>query len=398
MLLLVDNLEHLLGAAPALGELLTQAKGLRLLVTSRTPLHLRGEREYPLDPLAEDDAVTLFVERARDAGRDLELDDTIAAICRRLDSLPLAIELAAARTKILAPAKLLERLEQALPISDRRRTRRAGASADAARDDRMELRPARSRRTAALRAPRSLRRHVPAGSRRGRMRRDTGRADGARRPQPAQADRRLTPPRSWRRSASSPQSASRPRMTPTRSGAGTRSGSSRSPKRPAPFLKGAEQPVVAATPGGRARQPPCEPRLVLRPRRCRRRGEARRGAVAVLVHARPRHRGAPLAAASARRRPGRAVGGPRRGALRRRLPRRRAERERGGARPARGQPRLREGARSHCGRPRSPPPSSAPSGPRPAAARPIVGRHWRWARKRSLSRARQATTSCSRSR
>ena len=104
MLLLVDNLEHLLGAAPALGELLTQAKGLRLLVTSRTPLHVRGEREYPLDPLAEDDAVTLFVERARDAGRDLEPDDTIAAICRRLDSLPLAIELAAARTKILAPA------------------------------------------------------------------------------------------------------------------------------------------------------------------------------------------------------------------------------------------------------------------------------------------------------
>jgi predicted ATPase/DNA-binding SARP family transcriptional activator len=116
MLLLVDNLEHLLAAAPALGELLTQAKGLRLLVTSRTPLRVRGEREYPLDPLAEDDAVTLFVERARDAGRDLEPDDTIAAICRRLDSLPLAIELAAARTKILAPAKLLERLEQALPI------------------------------------------------------------------------------------------------------------------------------------------------------------------------------------------------------------------------------------------------------------------------------------------
>ena len=116
MLLLVDNLEHLLAAAPALGELLTQAKGLRLLVTSRTPLRVRGEREYPLDPLAEPDAVTLFVERARDAGRELEPDDTIAAICRRLDSLPLAIELAAARTKILAPAKLLERLEQALPI------------------------------------------------------------------------------------------------------------------------------------------------------------------------------------------------------------------------------------------------------------------------------------------
>jgi predicted ATPase/DNA-binding SARP family transcriptional activator len=116
MLLLLDNLEHLLAAAPALGELLAGAKGLRLLVTSRAPLHVRGEREYPLDPLAEPDAVTLFVERARDSGRELDADDTIAAICRRLDNLPLAIELAAARTKVLAPETLLERLDHALPL------------------------------------------------------------------------------------------------------------------------------------------------------------------------------------------------------------------------------------------------------------------------------------------
>jgi predicted ATPase/DNA-binding SARP family transcriptional activator len=116
LLLLVDNLEHLLHAAPALGEVLGRARRLRLLVTSRAPLHIRGEREYPLDPLAETDAVTLFVERAREAGRDLELDDTVAAICRRLDSLPLAIELAAARTKLLGPATLLERLDYALPL------------------------------------------------------------------------------------------------------------------------------------------------------------------------------------------------------------------------------------------------------------------------------------------
>ena len=116
LLLLVDNLEHLLAAAPALGEVLAQAKGLRLLVTSRAPLHVRGEREYPLEPLAADDAVTLFVERAREAGRDLEPDQTVAAVCRRLDSLPLAIELAAARTRLLAPETLLERLDRALPL------------------------------------------------------------------------------------------------------------------------------------------------------------------------------------------------------------------------------------------------------------------------------------------
>ena len=116
LLLLVDNLEHLLAAAPALGEVLAQAKGLRLLVTSRAPLRLRGEHEYPLDPLAEADAVTLFVERAREAGRVVEPDETIAAVCRRLDSLPLAIELAAARTKLLAPGALLERLDRALPL------------------------------------------------------------------------------------------------------------------------------------------------------------------------------------------------------------------------------------------------------------------------------------------
>ena len=116
MLLLVDNLEHLLAAAPALGEVLARAKGLRLLVTSRAPLHVRGEREYPLDPLAETDAVTLFVERARESGRDVEPDETVARVCRRLDSLPLAIELAAARTKLLDPATLLERLDRTLPL------------------------------------------------------------------------------------------------------------------------------------------------------------------------------------------------------------------------------------------------------------------------------------------
>jgi predicted ATPase/class 3 adenylate cyclase len=116
LLLLLDNLEHLPAAAPAVGELSSSAERLRVLVTSRAPLHLRGEREYVLEPLPPGDAVTLFCERARAVGRELAPDGTIDAICRRLDGLPLAIELAAARAKLLRPEALLERLDKALPL------------------------------------------------------------------------------------------------------------------------------------------------------------------------------------------------------------------------------------------------------------------------------------------
>ena len=116
LVLLLDNFEHLLPAAPAVAELLATAKGLRLIVTSRAPLHLSGEQEYPLEPLPPDDAVTLFLERARGAGRMLARDETAEAICRRLDCLPLAIELAAARTRLLAPETLLERLDHSLAL------------------------------------------------------------------------------------------------------------------------------------------------------------------------------------------------------------------------------------------------------------------------------------------
>jgi tetratricopeptide (TPR) repeat protein len=75
-----------------------------------------GEQEYRLEPLPAGDAATLFVERARAVGREIEPDEAVDAICRRLDGLPLAIELAAARTKILAPDLLLQRLDSALPI------------------------------------------------------------------------------------------------------------------------------------------------------------------------------------------------------------------------------------------------------------------------------------------
>ena len=87
-----------------------------MLATSRAPLHLSAERELPVDPLPDDAAVELFVSRAAAAGRRVEADDTVRAVCRRLDNLPLALELAAARSKLLAPAALLQRLDAALPL------------------------------------------------------------------------------------------------------------------------------------------------------------------------------------------------------------------------------------------------------------------------------------------
>jgi predicted ATPase/class 3 adenylate cyclase len=116
VLILLDNLEHLLDAAPAVSELLAGSERLKLLVTSRAPLRVAGEHEYLLEPLAPADSVTLFCERARSIGRDVAPDETVEAICRRLDGLPLAIELAAARTKLLGPETLLGRLAHTLPL------------------------------------------------------------------------------------------------------------------------------------------------------------------------------------------------------------------------------------------------------------------------------------------
>ena len=116
LLVLLDNFEHLLDAAPAVSALLSASGGLQLLVTSRSPLHVMGEQEYRLEPLSSSDAAALFVERARAVGRQLAHDSIIEAICLRLDGLPLAVELAAARTKVLTPELLLERLDVTLPM------------------------------------------------------------------------------------------------------------------------------------------------------------------------------------------------------------------------------------------------------------------------------------------
>jgi predicted ATPase/class 3 adenylate cyclase len=120
-LLLLDNFEHVLDAAAPLAELLAGAPRLKALVTSRAPLHIDGEHQYPLDPLGEDEAVALFIDRARLVGASVEPDETAHAICARLDRLPLAIELAAARTALLPPHALLARLEQRLPLLAGRR-------------------------------------------------------------------------------------------------------------------------------------------------------------------------------------------------------------------------------------------------------------------------------------
>jgi predicted ATPase len=142
VLLVLDNMEQVASAAPAIATLLEQCPGLTALATSRTRLRISGEQRFPVSPLALPDehavhpgsrqpegameaiadaaAVRLFVERARAVEPRFRLDAgnarTVAAICRRLDGLPLAIELAAVHVRYLTCAELLARLEQALPL------------------------------------------------------------------------------------------------------------------------------------------------------------------------------------------------------------------------------------------------------------------------------------------
>jgi len=118
MLLLLDNFEHVVAAAPSIAELLAVAPRLKVLVTSREVLHLSGEQEFPLPPLNLPDAIALFVARAQAATPDFQLSNanaaTVAAICQRLDGLPLAIELAAARVKLFPPQALQSWLDNRL--------------------------------------------------------------------------------------------------------------------------------------------------------------------------------------------------------------------------------------------------------------------------------------------
>ena len=128
LLLLLDNFEHLLEAVPVVSDLVRNCPGLTVLATSRAPLRLSGERQYPLSPLSlvagasleRSPAVRLFEERAREVSPGFEdhagNDAAMTEICRRLDGLPLAIELAAAKIKLFSPKALLDRLELRLPL------------------------------------------------------------------------------------------------------------------------------------------------------------------------------------------------------------------------------------------------------------------------------------------
>lgn len=134
LLLILDNFEQLVGSARLASDLLAACPHLKLLVTSRTALRLRGEREFPVPPLslpdpkrlpplaelAQSPAVALFLDRAQAVRPDVELTNdnagAIVEICHRLDGLPLAIELAAARTKLLAPPAMLARLTNRLNV------------------------------------------------------------------------------------------------------------------------------------------------------------------------------------------------------------------------------------------------------------------------------------------
>lgn len=134
LLLILDNFEQVVPAAPRLSELLAACPGLTALVTSRAVLHIHGEHEFPVSPLALPDlkhtstsetlaqnpSVALFRERVQAARPDFQITNanvrTIAEICVQLEGLPLAIELAAARVKLLSPQALLERLEHRLPV------------------------------------------------------------------------------------------------------------------------------------------------------------------------------------------------------------------------------------------------------------------------------------------
>ena len=134
LLLLLDNFEHVAAAAPLVADLLAACPGVVVLATSRAALHVRGERVYPVPPLATPDparlpsphvlatipAVDLLVRRARDLAPDFTLDaasaPAIAALCHQLDGLPLALELAAVRLRVLSPQALLSRLGRRLPV------------------------------------------------------------------------------------------------------------------------------------------------------------------------------------------------------------------------------------------------------------------------------------------
>ena len=171
ILLLLDNFEQVTGATPVIVELLQACPRLKLLVTSREALRVRGEQVYPITPLAlpeagtkkltadqltQYEAVRLFIERAQAVKPDFQVTDdnaaVVAEICTRVDGLPLAIELAAARIRLFSPQALLERLGEPANCAAGRRPRPACPPTGAPRHHRLELRAAGCRGAAFVHA------------------------------------------------------------------------------------------------------------------------------------------------------------------------------------------------------------------------------------------------------
>jgi predicted ATPase len=116
LLLLLDNFEHLIGAVAQVAALLGACPQLSVLVTSRERLQVAGEHEYAVPAMTPHDGLALFAARAGSLGIEVDGDEAVLELCERLDNLPLALELAAARTKLFSPAQLLERLGQRLDL------------------------------------------------------------------------------------------------------------------------------------------------------------------------------------------------------------------------------------------------------------------------------------------
>ena len=263
LLLVLDNYEQVTDAAPVVADLLTAAPGLKVLATSRIPLHIYGEHEFPVPPLgasrpaalpdaeavSQYEAVALFIDRARAAKPDFVVTNenapAVAEICYRLDGLPLALELAASRVKLLSPQAMLPKLEHRLQLlttgardlPERQRTLRGAIEWSHDLLDDAAPRPVRAAGRVHGRGDVRGRRRGGQPRRRARHR-HAGRArqPGRREPAAPAGGGRRGPvhdagddPRVRRGTARAPRS------TPTRSGGGTRRTSSPWPRRPSPI-------------------------------------------------------------------------------------------------------------------------------------------------------------------
>ena len=219
VLIVLDNCEHLAAAVADLAErLLAGCPALAILATSREPLGVEGECSWPVPPLSWPDAVRLFEQRAQLVRPSFRVSDgnadTVRQICRRLDGLPLAIELAAARMRILSAAAARRAPRRPVRGAHRRSPQRPAPPSGAAGHPRLELRPAHRRRACGLPAAGHLLRRLHA--RRGRAGRGRWRDRGPGHPRPAHTARRQIAAarrsgQPWR-----PLPAARPRSATTR--------------------------------------------------------------------------------------------------------------------------------------------------------------------------------------